>query len=178
ENSVADEDAGFVGSSDEILRCSDGRSDNVNVGFETLAYHAESVADAVLGVNAKFVRENVQDFAVRRKRNVASGVDGTSNVVAFDVAGAIAERDAAAAVDAAYVAAGYANDSGFDGNIGYAFGLFDSAANGADGRVEVDDQPFAQALGFGGPKGEESRAIFIKFSDQSAGFCAADVQPD
>src|SRR5215470_16396465 len=114
ENGVADEDAGFVGGSDEILRRGDRRRDDVNVGFKTLADHAEGVADAVLRVDAKFMGEDVEDFAVGRERDVASGVDGAANVVAFDVAGAITKSDAAAAVDAADVAASYPNDGGFD----------------------------------------------------------------
>ena len=112
----------------------------MDVGFEALADHADGVANAVLRVDQKFVRENVQDFAVFGKRDVAGGIDGAANVVAFDVARTMAEGDAAAAVDAAHEAAGHADHGGFHRNVGDAFGFFDGAANGTDGRVEIDDQ--------------------------------------
>ena len=59
----------------------------------------------------KFVRQDVQHFAVFGKRDVARGIDGAAHVFAFDVARAMAERDAAAAVHAAHVAAGDADDA-------------------------------------------------------------------
>jgi hypothetical protein len=137
----------------------------MDVGFEALTNHADGVADAVLGVDHKFVRKDVENFAVLGKRDVAGGIDGTADVIAFNVAGAIAESDAAAAVDAADVAAGYADDGGFDGNVGDAFGFFDGAANGADGGVEVDDEAFAEAFGFGRAKREKFHQVAVDFSD-------------
>src|SRR5207248_9710689 len=74
----ANENAGFVRRGDEILRCGDGGSDHVNVGDQTLTNHAQGIADAVLRINDEFVREDVQDFAVFRERNVACGVDGAA----------------------------------------------------------------------------------------------------
>src|SRR5580658_8581305 len=150
----------------------------MDVGFETLADHADGVADAILRVHHKFVGEDVEDFAVFGKRNVTGGVDGAADVVAFNVAGAIAERDAAAAVDAANVAAGYTDDGGLDGNVGDAFGFFNGPANGADCGIEVDDEALAQAFGFGRAEREKFHQVAIDFSDQCGCFCAADVQPN
>src|SRR5689334_25298234 len=108
----------------------------MNIGFEALTYHAYGVANAVLRVDQEFVRQNVQHFAVRRQRDVARGVDGTAHVFTLDVARAVADADAPAAVHAAHMAAGHTNHRGFHGNVSDAFGFFHGAANGADGGIE------------------------------------------
>ena len=109
------------------------------IGFETLANHADGIANAILRIDPEFMREDVEYFAVFGESDVASGIDGAANVVALDVSGAIAEGDATAAVDAADMAAGHADDGGFNGDVGHAFGFFDGPADGAHGGIEIDD---------------------------------------
>ena len=150
----------------------------MDVSFEALANHTDGVADAILRVNHKFVREDVEDFAVFGKRDVAGGVDGAADVVPFDVAGAIAQSDAATAIDAADVATSYADDGGLHGNVGNTFGFFNGTANGAYRGIKIDDEPFAQALGFGRAEREKFHQIAIDFSDQCGCFCAAYVEPN
>ena len=58
----------------------------MNVGFKALADHADGVANAVLRIHDKFLRQNVQDFAIFGQRDVARGIDGAADVVALDVA--------------------------------------------------------------------------------------------
>ena len=178
KNGVADEDSRAICGGDEILRGGDRRGDEMDVGFEALADHADGVADAVLRVNHKFVREDVKDFAVFGKRDVAGGVDGAANVVAFDITRAVAKCDAAAAVNTANVAAGYADDGGLDRDVGDAFGFFDGTTNGADCGIKIDDESLAQTLGFGRAEREKFYLFAIDFSDQRGCFCAADVQPN
>ena len=67
-----------------ILRGGDGRGDDVNVGFEALADHADGVADAVLRIDEKFMRQHVEHFAIFGKRDVARRVDGAAHIFAFD----------------------------------------------------------------------------------------------
>ena len=129
EHRVVDQDAGFIRGGNQILRGGYRGSDHVNVGFQALADHADGVADAVLRVDAKFMRQNVQHFAIVGKRNVARGVDSAAHIFALDVARARTKGDAAAAVHAAHMISGYPNDGGFDRNVGDTFGFFDGAAN-------------------------------------------------
>src|SRR5262249_102570 len=129
ENGVADENASSVGRGDKVLRRGDRRSDNVDVGFETLADHAHGVPNSLLGIDRKFVGESVEDFAIFGERNVARGIDGPTHVIALNVAGTVAERDATTAIQAAHVAARYTDESGFDRNVSYPFRLFDGTAN-------------------------------------------------
>lgn len=177
EDRVADQNPGAICGGDKILRGGDGRGDEMNVGFEALANHADGVANPVLGINGELMRQNVKHFAVFGKRDVARCIDGTANVVAFDIAGAIAEREAAAAVDSAHVAAGNADHRRFNRNVGYAFGFFDRATNRADRRIEIDDETFAEAFGFRCAEREKLHLLFVNFRDQRARFRAADIQP-
>ena len=160
------------------MRGGDGRGYEMDVGFEALADHADGVANAVLSIDHEFVRKDVEDFAVFRKRDVAGGIDGAANIVALDVASTVAKCYPAAAIDATDMAAGYADDRRLHGNVRDAFRFFDRAANGADGGVEIDDEALAQALGFGCAKSEKFYLIAVDFGDQRGRFCAADVQPD
>ena len=118
----------------------------MDVGFQTLADHANGIADALLGVDQKFVREDVENLAVFGKRNVAGSVDGTAHVIAFDVTRAMAERDPTTAVHTANVATCDADERGFNRHIGHAFGFFHRAPNGANRGIEIYDQSLAQAL--------------------------------
>lgn len=63
----------------------------MDVGFEALPDHADGVANAVLRIDHEFMRQNVEDFAVCWKRDVAGRIDGAAHIVALDVARAIAQ---------------------------------------------------------------------------------------
>ena len=149
----------------------------MDVGFEALANHADGVANSVLGIDREFMRKNVEDFAVFGKRDVAGRIDGTANVVSFDISGATAKRYASATVNAANMAAGYSDHGRFHGYVSYAFGFFDRAANRAHGGIKIDDETFAQALRFGCAQREKLYLFFDDLRDQRARFRAADVQP-
>ena len=150
----------------------------MNVGFKTLSNHADGVANAFVRIYGKFVGKDVKHFAIAGQRDITSGIDSAANIIAFDVARAIAESDATAAIDSAYVGTGDANDGGFDGNAGDAFGFFNGAANGADCGIEIDDGTFAQAFGFSCTERQEFDLILGEFSDQHTGLGATDVQTD
>src|SRR4029077_15651073 len=139
----------------------------MHIRFEALADHAYGVANAVVSVHGKFVRQDVENFAIFGKRNIARGVDRAANVFTFDVARAISESNAAAAIQTANVTASNADQRRFDGNAGNAFGLFYSAANGADGGIEIDDGAFAQAFRFGGAEREEFHLLVGKLRDKN-----------
>src|SRR5271154_3015718 len=133
EDRVVHAHAGAIYGGDDILGGRAGSGDDVDVCLQALADHADGVADVVLRVERKFLGEDVQDFAVFRQLHAAGGFDGAADVVALHVARARADRDAAAAIDAAHVRAGYADQRGFYRDSGERFGFFDGAADGADG---------------------------------------------
>src|SRR5260370_16097121 len=92
----------------------------MDVDLQTLADHADGVAYSVLRVHPEFIREDVQDFAVFRQRDVASGVHGTADIFALDVSRPMSQSDAAAAVDAAHVVASDAHERLFHLLVLYA----------------------------------------------------------
>ena len=177
EDGVVDADAGTIHGGDNILSGGAGGSDDVHVGFEALADHANRVADIVLRVEKKFLGQNVEDFAIFGKLHAAGGFDSATNIVTLNVTRASADGDAAAAIDAADVDAGHADKGGFDGHANDGFGFFDGAANRTDREVEIHDLAFAPAFRFGrAERGEAHAAEFVELADQRAGFGAADVE--
>ena len=150
----------------------------MNVGFEALADHADGVADAVLAIENEFLRQDVENFAIFGKADIAGGFHGAADVFFLNVAGALAESDAAAAIYAANVSAGNADDRGFERHADDTFGFFYGAANGADGEIKIYDLAFAPAFRFGGAESEEfhRRRIFFLLGDERAGLRAADIE--
>jgi len=138
----------------------------MNVGFEALADHADGVADAVVRVDHEFVREDMKDLAVLGEGNVSRGVNGAANVFALDVARPMAEGHATAAVHTADVSAGNADQSGLDWDTGDSFRLLDSAANGADGGIEIYDKAFAKTFRFRSAQSEKFHLLFVYLRDE------------
>src|SRR5271154_5801742 len=66
EHGIVHAHAGAIYGGDDILGGGAGGGDDVDVRFQALADHAEGVADVILRVQRKFLREDVQDFAVFR----------------------------------------------------------------------------------------------------------------
>src|ERR1700722_2253409 len=179
EYGVIDANTGAIHGGDDILRRGAGSRDDMHVGFEALANHADGVADIVLRIQEKFLRQHVQDFAIFGKLHAASSFNGAANVVALNIAGTRADGDAAAAIYAADVNSGDADQRRFDGHTDDGFGFFHRAANGADREIEIHDLTFAPAFGFGGAQGRETHsAQFIEFAHQRAGLGAPDIEGD
>src|SRR5271168_3485691 len=178
EDGVVHADAGAIYRGDNILGGGAGSGDDVDVRSQALADHADCVADIILRVQRKFLREDVQDFAVFGQLHAAGGFDGAAHVVALHIARARAYGDAAAAIHAAHVRAGYADQRGFHRDADERLSFFDGAANGADREIEVDDLAFAPAFRFGRAECGKfhAAAVVVEFADQGAGFGAADVQ--
>src|SRR5258708_20155334 len=101
----------------------------MDVYFEALAEHADGVANAALRIDNEFMRKDVQDFAIFRKRDVARGVDGAAHVFALDVSRPLSKSDAAAAIYAAHVAAGHSDKRFLHGPVGNLFSAFICAAD-------------------------------------------------
>src|SRR5713226_6480389 len=150
----------------------------MDVDFETLADHADGVAYSDLRIHPEFMREDVQDFAVFWKRDVAGGVHGTADILALDVSRPVSQSDAATAVDAAHVGAGDTNERLFDRHVRDAFSFLNRATDRTYRGVQINDQALAQAFGFGRAERQELYEFAFDFGDKNRGFGAADVQPD
>src|ERR1700676_559487 len=101
----------------------------MDVDFEALAYHGHRVANVVLCVDEKFLWKHMQDNAVIGQRDIARGVHGAPDIIALNVPCAMSQRDTTAAVDAANVTSGDADNGALHGHTGDTFGFFDCAAD-------------------------------------------------
>ncbi len=165
KDGIADEDAGLVGGRNKILSSGNGRSDQMNVHFQALADHTDSVAYAILRIYHELVGKDVQDFAVFGKRDVAGSVHGAAHVFALDVARTMSQSDAAAAVYATHVAPGHSDERFFDRHIRDAFGFFDRAADGTHRGIKIDDQALAQSLGLRRAERQKFHQFAFDFRD-------------
>ena len=120
-----------------------GAGDDVHLGFEAHARHADGIADAFLPVDDEFLRQHVQDLLVRRD---GDGLGRVHHVLHVDVAHfAIADRDHAVRIQAAHVAAGDAGEHRADLAAGHELGFFDGALDRLHRRLDVDHHAFLEA---------------------------------
>src|SRR5487761_221165 len=178
EHCIADDYAGLVHRIHDILRRGCGRSDDVNVRFQSLAHHSDGVANVILRVDVKFLRQDVKNFAIVRQADVFRGFDSAAHIVAMNIARALAQRDSAATVHSTNMAAGDPDERRFDRDAHDVLRLLDGTANGADGKFEIHNLSLAPAFRFGSTQRREfhSAALFLDFADQRARFRAADVE--
>ena len=148
EHDVGDVEAGAVGALDDVLRAGHRAGDDVDLGLEAHAGHAQRLLDAVLVVDDELLRQDVDDLAVQRDGDRLGRVDDPGDVGLADLL--VLHRDDALAVEALDVAAGDAGVDGGDLAAGHQLGLFDRAADGGDGGLDVDHHALAQALARGG----------------------------
>src|SRR5258706_12605182 len=149
----------------------------MNVDFQALAHHGHGIANIVLCVDKKFLGKYVQDHAIVRQRDIARRIHGALDVVAIDIARAMPQRNAAAAVDAANVTAGNADNRAFYGNTGNTFGFFDCAADRSRRRAKIGNQSLAQSFRFRRAHGDELRCPgVVHFAEDGARFRAPNVQ--
>ena len=162
---------------DDVLRRALGARDDVDLGLEPHARHADGLADAVLRVDDEFLRQDVQDLLVRRDRDGTRGVDHALDVARHHFL--VADRDDAVRVEAAHVAAGDACEDRMDLAAGHQLGFLDRALDRLHGRVDVDDDAALQAA-------RRMRAHAHDFDDSLGGqladdrhdFRRADVESD
>jgi hypothetical protein len=118
----------------------------MNVGFQAMTDHADGVADAILRIYTELVRQNVQNFSVIGKRNVASRINRAAYIFPLDITGTRTQCNAAPTVHSTHMIAGYADYRGLDGNIGDAFRFLHGTSNGADRGIKIYDQALAQTF--------------------------------
>ena len=75
EHDVVDFEAAALDALLDVLRRALGAGDDVHLGLEPHARHADRIADAFLAVDDEFLRQHVQDLLVRRDRHGLGRVD-------------------------------------------------------------------------------------------------------
>src|SRR5262249_24814344 len=110
EDDVGHLQVAAVAALDDVLRRGQRGGDDVDLGLEADAGHAERLADAVLLVDDVLLRQDVDDLAVHRDRDRLGALDDAREIAVADLL--VLHRDGAVRVQALDVAAG---DAGVDG---------------------------------------------------------------
>ncbi len=178
ESRVADNDSRAIDGGHNILGRGDRRRDDVDIYFQALPNHADGIADVVLVIDQKLLRQHVQDFAILRKGDGSSGVHGAPHVFLFDIPRPGAERNSATAVHAAQMAAGDSDHRGFHRHVGDAFSFLKRVTDGAHRGIQIHDEALARPFGFGRAHSQKSGASVFDIRYQRAGLGTADIQRD
>ena len=161
----------------DVLRRHARRGHDMNVRLEPLPHHPDGVADVVLLVEKKFLRQHVQHFAVFRQRDALGRFDRAAHILALDVARPRSQRDPALAVDAAHVRSRDADHRRFHRHADNRLRFLHRAANRAHREIEVHDLALAPAFRLRRAKRREFHAaVLILFPHQRARLRAADVE--
>src|SRR5690606_8450605 len=107
---VLDGEAAALHALDDVLRGAVGAGDDVHLGFQAHAGHADGIADALLAVDDVFLRQHVQDALVGGDGHGLGRVDHVLHVHVGDLA--VTDADDAVGIQAPHVAAG---DAGIHG---------------------------------------------------------------
>ena len=122
---------------DDVLDRRHRAGDDVHLHLEPHAAHAERLAHVLLPVDDEFLRQDVQDLLVVRDRDRLRRLDDAVDVGLRDFL--LLDRDHAARVEAADVAAGDAGVDLGDPAVGHQLGLLQHALDRRHRRLDVDD---------------------------------------
>src|SRR5271166_826839 len=174
-HSVVHMNAGTIGGGDNVLCRRGTGSDHVHANFDLLAHQSSGIVDARLAVEDELLGQQVQRLAVVGQRDGACLFDGGANVIAADFARAVAQRNAAVAIDAANVRSGHAEDGVLNRRLGNILGLLDRLADGVNGFVEIGDHALAHAARVGETVATIAQRVLVDFGNNDAGLGASNV---
>ena len=80
EHDVVDLEAAALDALDDVLRGAVGAGDDVHLGLQAHARHADRIADALLAVDDEFLRQHVQDLLVGGDRHRLGRIDHVLDV--------------------------------------------------------------------------------------------------
>ena len=176
EHDVLHVEAAAVHALDDVLRSARRASDDVHLGLQPDARHADRLPDSVLVVDDELLREDVKDVLVGRDRNRPRGVDHPVDVAGADLA--VPDRHDALRVEAANVAPGHPDVDRPDGLPGHHLGLLHRVPDGLHGVFDVDHHaPLEPAREVGSDPQELDFARFRGCAHQRHHLRGADVEP-
>src|SRR5439155_26577096 len=148
QHRVTDQQPASIDRSHNILRGCGRACDDVHVYFETRSHHSERVPDSRLIVDGEFLRQDVDDFTVWRKRYSASGFDNSPHVVVVDLSHSCRDRRHAAAVETFDVRTRESDINGLDFTTRHHFCFANAPLYRFRYGLEIDDRAFLDAFRF------------------------------
>jgi hypothetical protein len=176
EHDVGDREPGLGAALDDVLRARGGGGDDVDLGLQPHAAHAQRLLDAVLLVDHVLLRQHVEDLAVLGDVHRPGRVEHAVDVRLPDLL--VLHRHHALGVEAADVAAGDAGVDRADLAARHQLRLLDGAADRGDGGVDVDHHALAQAARGLGADADDVDAVGRQLADDAADLGGADVEAD
>src|SRR5262249_33490011 len=164
-----------VAALDDVLRRGQRRGDDVHLGLEAHAGHAERLADAVLLGDDVLLRQDVDDLAGHRDRDRLGALDDAREVAVADLL--VLDGDGAVRVQALDVAAGDAGEHSGDLAAGHVLGFLDRPLDRLDGGVDVDHHALADAARGRGADADHVEAVVGHLPDDRGDLGGADVPP-
>ncbi len=144
EHQVVHVEPGPGAALDDVLDGGETAGDDMHLGLEPHAEHAERVLDTVLVVDDEFLGKHVEDLLVHGDVDGAGGVDHPGHVGRRPFL--VLDRDDAARVDALDVAARDAHVDRIDLHAGHELGILDRFLDRLHGAVDVHDHAFFQSV--------------------------------
>src|SRR5437867_6560872 len=151
EHDVLDGEARAIHRADDVLHRGDGAGHDVHLDLEAHARHADGLEDPVSVVDDEALRQDMDDLAVLGQIDRARRLDDALHVGLAHLVVLAGDRDGAAAVDAADVAARHPGVHARDLDARHLLGLGDGGLDRLDRRVDVDDDPPSEPAGGCGP---------------------------
>ncbi len=177
EHHVLDHQAAALYTLDDVLGRAVGAGDDVHLGLEPHARHADRIADPLLAVDDEFLRQHVQDALVGGDRHRLGGIDHVLDVTVRDLA--VADRDHAMGVEATYVAAGDAGVDGVDLAVRHQLGFLDRALDRLHGRFDIHHHALLQpARGLTSQTDHLDGAVRSDLAHERDHLGGADIEPD
>src|SRR5581483_8780817 len=176
EHDVDDGEAGAAAALDDVLRAGDGGGDDVHLGLEPHAAHAQRLADPVLLVDDVFLREDVEDLAVLRDVDRPRRIEHPLQIALPHFL--VLHRHHALRVEPADVPAGDPGVDGADLRAGHQLGFLDRLVDGGDGGLDVDHHALAQPARGMGADADHVDAVGADLAHDAADLGGPDVQPD
>ncbi len=143
QHDVIDRQAAALHALHDVLRGAVRAGNDVDLGLQAHAGHADRIADAFLRVDDVFLRQHVQDLLVGRDGDRLGGVDHPLHVALHHLF--VLDGHDAVRIEAAYVAAGDAGVHRMDFAARHELRFFDRALDGLDGGFDVHHHALLQA---------------------------------
>src|SRR5215813_4087195 len=139
QHRIAYKKAAAIYGSNRVL-CSCRRTgDDMHIYFETRTHHSKRIANAKLIVDGEFLGNDVDDLAVRRKRDGTCRLDDTPHIFAIDLARPRRDRSHATAVKTPDVWTGEPHIHTVDFTPSHGFRLTDALLNRIHRGFKIDN---------------------------------------
>src|SRR5262249_52905779 len=127
-------------------------------------------------IDGKFLRKDMDNFAIRSQRNSTRVFDHTAYVVTVDFAGTGSDRHCTFAVAAANMRTGKPDIYLLGFAIRHGFGFIDAFSNRIDCSLKIDHDSLLQSPGFRNPKSNRVQSGISRHCNQRADLRRTDVE--